>query len=44
MRLIKQRITTFGAHTTLIIAVALSSVPFYWAFQNSIKFTRDTIT
>ena len=44
MRLFKQRFTTFGAHATLILAVALSSVPFYWAFQNSIKFTRDTIT
>lgn len=34
---------TFGIHGTLIVMAVLSSVPFYWAAQTSIKFTRDTI-
>jgi len=33
-----------GIHTTLILMILISSVPFYWAAQNSIKFTRDTIS
>jgi len=33
-----------GIHATLILMVLISSVPFYWAVQNSIKFTRDTIS
>jgi len=35
---------TLGIHTTLILTIVISSVPFYWAAQNSIKFTRDTIS
>jgi len=35
---------TGSIHTTLIILVLVSSVPFYWTAQNSIKFTRDTIS
>ena len=34
---------TFGIHGTLIVMAVLSSIPFYWAAQTSIKFTRDTI-
>ncbi|MEC7403269.1 MAG: carbohydrate ABC transporter permease [Actinomycetota bacterium] len=30
-------------HTTLLITVVITSLPFYWAAQTSIKFTRDTI-
>jgi len=33
----------FGIHATLFVTIVLTSVPFYWAAQNSIKFTRDTI-
>jgi ABC-type glycerol-3-phosphate transport system permease component len=35
---------TLGIHTTLILTIIISSVPFYWAAQTSIKFTRDTIS
>ncbi len=35
---------TLGIHSTLILAILISSVPFYWAAQTSIKFTRDTIS
>jgi multiple sugar transport system permease protein len=35
---------TFAIHATLIIFVIVSAVPFYWAAQTSIKFTRDTIS
>ena len=35
---------TLGIHATLILAILISSVPFYWAAQTSIKFTRDTIS
>ncbi len=34
---------TFGIHSTLVAMAVLSSIPFYWAAQTSIKFTRDTI-
>ena len=34
---------TFGIHGTLVAMAVLSSIPFYWAAQTSIKFTRDTI-
>ncbi len=43
MTQLRAAVKTLGIHTTLLIAVAVSSVPFYWAAQNSIKFTRDTI-
>ena len=35
---------TFGTHATLVLMAILSSIPFYWAAQTSIKFTRDTIS
>jgi len=35
---------TFGIHATLILTIVLTSVPFFWAAQNSIKFTRDVIS
>ena len=35
---------TIGIHLTLIITIIITSIPFYWAAQNSIKFTRDTIS
>jgi ABC-type glycerol-3-phosphate transport system permease component len=35
---------TIGIHATLAITIIITSVPFYWAAQNSIKFTRDTIS
>lgn len=35
---------TFGIHGTLVLMALISSVPFYWAAQTSIKFTRDTIS
>ncbi len=35
---------TFGIHGTLALMAILSSIPFYWAAQTSIKFTRDTIS
>ncbi|MEM7287570.1 MAG: carbohydrate ABC transporter permease [Actinomycetota bacterium] len=34
---------TLGIHGTLLLTIVVTSVPFYWAAQNSIKFTRDTI-
>lgn len=34
---------TLSIHTTLLVFVMITSVPFYWAAQTSIKFTRDTI-
>ncbi len=43
MKQLRAAVRTLGIHTTLLIAIAVSSVPFYWAAQNSIKFTRDTI-
>ncbi|MEL7156916.1 MAG: carbohydrate ABC transporter permease [Actinomycetota bacterium] len=38
------RLKAPAIHLTLLVFVLVSSVPFYWAAQNSIKFTRDTIT
>jgi ABC-type glycerol-3-phosphate transport system permease component len=35
---------TFAIHATLLLTIIVTSVPFYWAAQNSIKFTRDTIS
>jgi len=35
---------TIGIHGTLLLVVLITSVPFYWAAQTSIKFTRDTIS
>ena len=35
---------TLGIHGTLLLTIIITSVPFYWAAQNSIKFTRDTIS
>jgi len=35
---------TVGIHAALILAILISAVPFYWAAQTSIKFTRDTIS
>ena len=35
---------TFLIHGTLLLTVLISSIPFYWSAQNSIKFTRDTIS
>lgn len=40
-RLVANRI---GIHATLLITVLITSIPFLWAAQNSIKFTRDTIS
>lgn len=33
-----------GIHLALLITITLTSLPFLWAAQNSIKFTRDTIS
>jgi multiple sugar transport system permease protein len=33
-----------GIHGALLITITITSIPFLWAAQNSIKFTRDTIT
>jgi len=44
MKQVRAVIKTLGIHTTLILTIVISSVPFYWAAQNSIKFTRDTIS
>ncbi len=43
MNKIREQLKTASVHTTLLITVIVSSVPFYWAVQTSIKFTRDTI-
>ena len=44
MKQVRAVTKTLGIHTTLILTILISSVPFYWAAQNSIKFTRDTIS
>ena len=44
MKQVRTVTKTLGIHTTLILTVLISSVPFYWAAQSSIKFTRDTIS
>jgi len=43
MRVFRAAVATFGIHATLFVTIIITSVPFYWAAQNSIKFTRDTI-
>jgi len=43
MNNIREHLKTAGIHTTLLVTVIVASVPFYWAAQTSIKFTRDTI-
>ena len=35
---------TFGIHASLAVMAVVSAIPFYWAAQTSIKFTRDTIS
>jgi ABC-type glycerol-3-phosphate transport system permease component len=35
---------TLGIHATLIVTIVVTSLPFFWTAQNSIKFTRDTIS
>lgn len=37
-------VKTLAIHATLLFTILVTSVPFYWAAQNSIKFTRDTIS
>ena len=37
MKQLRASVNTLGIHTALVIAVIVSSVPFYWAAQNSIK-------
>jgi ABC-type glycerol-3-phosphate transport system permease component len=44
MKRVRAVTKTLGIHTTLILMIIISSVPFYWAAQTSIKFTRDTIS
>ena len=44
MKQVRAVTKTLAIHTTLILTILVSSVPFYWAAQNSIKFTRDTIS
>ena len=38
-----KHLKAFGIHATLLVFVVITSVPFYWAAQTSIKFTRDTL-
>lgn len=40
---VRETAKTVSIHATLLLTIVISSVPFYWAAQNSIKFTRDTI-
>lgn len=40
----KNPVKTAGIHATLLLTVIVTAVPFYWAAQTSIKFTRDTIS
>ena len=35
------KLRTFGVHSTLLVLVVWSVLPFLWTFQTSIKFTRD---
>lgn len=44
MKTLKSYAKTFSIHATLLVTIIITSVPFYWAAQNSIKFTRDTIS
>lgn len=41
---LRSTLKTASIHGTLLLAVLISSIPFYWAAQTSIKFTRDTIS
>ena len=43
MTKVRAHFKTASVHTTLLITVVITSLPFYWAAQTSIKFTRDTI-
>ena len=43
MKNLREHIKTASVHSTLIVIILATSVPFYWAAQTSIKFTRDTI-
>lgn len=40
----RSTINTLAIHTIMMVTVVIAALPFYWAAQNSIKFTRDTIT
>lgn len=40
----KNHAKTAGIHTTLLLTIIVTAIPFYWAAQTSIKFTRDTIS
>ena len=44
MNYIKNHAKTVGIHTALLATILVTAVPFYWAAQTSIKFTRDTIS
>lgn len=44
MSSIKNHAKTAGIHTALLLTILITAVPFYWAAQTSIKFTRDTIS
>lgn len=39
-----RRLKTISIHATLFCVIVVTSIPFFWAAQNSVKFTRDTIT
>ena len=43
MTKVRAHFKTASVHTTLLITIVITSLPFYWAAQTSIKFTRDTI-
>ena len=43
MTKVRAHFKTASVHTTLLITVVITSLPFYWAAQTSIKFTRGTI-
>lgn len=40
---IRKLANRIGIHAVLLITITITSIPFIWAAQNSIKFTRDTI-
>lgn len=44
MKQLRTGAKTLGIHSSLLLMILVSSLPFYWAAQNSIKFTRDTIS
>lgn len=43
MMTIRNLANRIGIHAVLLITITITSIPFIWAAQNSIKFTRDTI-